>query len=196
MNITDVRIKLMEEPGDRLLAFCSITLARCFVVRDLKLIDGENGRFVAMPSRKLTARCPKCRSKNMLRARFCDQCGTALEPSEGAEVAGSRRPKLYADIAHPISASCRRQVEQAVAEAYERELEASRQPGYVCRYEDYGEEGFAKEAATLGNKFAGSANGSMSGVANGVTNGVTGGPTNGATTHAASVARGGSRRPS
>ena len=147
MNITDVRIKLMEEPGDRLLAFCSITLARCFVVRDLKLIDGENGRFVAMPSRKLTARCPKCRNKNTLRAQFCDQCGTPLQPSDGVEVAGSRRPKLYADIAHPISAGCRRQVEQAVAAAYDRELEASRQPGYVCRYEDYGEEGFAEEAA-------------------------------------------------
>ena len=54
MEITEVRIKLMEEPGERLKAFCSITFDNCFVVRDLKIIDGSNGPFVAMPSRKLT----------------------------------------------------------------------------------------------------------------------------------------------
>ena len=43
MEITEVRIKLMEEPGERLKAFCSITFDNCFVVRDLKIIDGSNG---------------------------------------------------------------------------------------------------------------------------------------------------------
>ena len=146
MNITDVRIKLMGDPSDRLLAFCSITLDRCFVIRDLKIIDGENGRFVAMPSRKLMARCPECNNKNVLRARYCDQCGTELEPSDGVAVNGSRRPKLYADIAHPISAGCRKTLEKHVLEAYERELELQNEPGYVCRYEDYGEENFAQAA--------------------------------------------------
>src|SRR4030095_1754546 len=54
VEITEVRIKLMEEPGERLKAFCSITFDNCLVVRDLKIIDGSNGPFVAMPSRKLT----------------------------------------------------------------------------------------------------------------------------------------------
>ena len=58
MEITEVRIKLMEEPGERLKAFCSITFDDCFVVRDLKIIEGSSGPFVAMPSRKLTAHCP------------------------------------------------------------------------------------------------------------------------------------------
>ena len=40
MEITEVRIKLMEEPSERLQAFCSITFDNCFVVRDLKIIDG------------------------------------------------------------------------------------------------------------------------------------------------------------
>ena len=79
MEITEVRIKLMEEPGERLKAFCSITFDDCFVVRDLKIIEGTSGPFVAMPSRKLTDRCNKCGCKNHLRARFCNGCGHRLE---------------------------------------------------------------------------------------------------------------------
>jgi len=60
MNITEVRIKLMADPNDRLQAFCSITFDHCFVIRDLKIIQGTRGPFVAMPSRKLTDRCPNC----------------------------------------------------------------------------------------------------------------------------------------
>jgi stage V sporulation protein G len=40
VEITEVRIKLMEEGGERLQAFCSITFDNCFVVRDLKIIEG------------------------------------------------------------------------------------------------------------------------------------------------------------
>ena len=58
MQITEVRIKLMEDPGERLKAFCSVTFDNCFVVRDLKIIEGTSGPFVAMPSRKLTSHCP------------------------------------------------------------------------------------------------------------------------------------------
>ena len=43
MEITEVRIKLMEDSDDRLQAFCSITFDNCFVIRDLKIIDGTNG---------------------------------------------------------------------------------------------------------------------------------------------------------
>ena len=60
MEITEVRIKLMEDTDDRLQAFCSITLDDCFVVRDLKIIEGSNGPFIAMPSRKLTCHCGAC----------------------------------------------------------------------------------------------------------------------------------------
>ena len=60
MEISEVRIKLMEKTDDRLRAFCSITFEQCFVIRDLKIIDGASGPFVAMPSRKLTVHCPRC----------------------------------------------------------------------------------------------------------------------------------------
>ena len=49
MDITEVRIKLMEDAGERLQAFCSITFDDAFVVRDLKIIEGTKGSFVAMP---------------------------------------------------------------------------------------------------------------------------------------------------
>ncbi|RMF92958.1 MAG: stage V sporulation protein G [Planctomycetota bacterium] len=136
MQITEVRIKLMDEPGERLKAFCSITFDDCFVIRDLKIIEGASGPFVAMPSRKLTARCPKCRTKNHLRARYCNQCGTHLkEPHIAKDEDG--RPKLYADVAHPINPECREAIQREVIAAYQEELERSKQPGYVSRYEDY-----------------------------------------------------------
>ena len=75
MVITEVRIKLMEDNNERLQAFCSVTFDDAFVVRDLKIIEGTKGSFVAMPSRKLTDRCSSCGCKNHLRARFCNQCG-------------------------------------------------------------------------------------------------------------------------
>ncbi len=81
MEITEVRIKLMEEAGERLQAFCSITFDDCFVIRDLKIIDGSNGPFVAMPSRKLTSHCLQCGAKNHLRANYCNECGAKLNPN-------------------------------------------------------------------------------------------------------------------
>ena len=79
MEITEVRIKLMDAPGERLKAFCSITFDNCFVIRDLKIIQGSKGAFVAMPSRKLTDRCPRCGTKNHLRSHYCNECGVELE---------------------------------------------------------------------------------------------------------------------
>jgi DNA-binding cell septation regulator SpoVG len=78
VEITEVRIKLSDESQERLLAFCSITIDGCFVVRDLKIIQGTKGPFVAMPSRKLTDRCMRCQYKNCLRAVYCGQCGARL----------------------------------------------------------------------------------------------------------------------
>ena len=50
MEITDIRIALREE--DRLKAFVTLTFDDCFVVRGVKVIRGQQGLFVAMPSRK------------------------------------------------------------------------------------------------------------------------------------------------
>ena len=138
MEITEVRIKLMEDPDDRLQAFCSITFDDCFVVRDLKIIEGANGPFVAMPSRKLTGHCPDCGSKNHLRSLYCNQCGARLNDRSARDQEG--RAKLYADIAHPINSQCREMIQNRVIAEYRGEIERAKQPGYMSRYdEDYEE---------------------------------------------------------
>lgn len=50
MDITEVKVFPVNE--DRLKAYVSITIDACFVVRDLKIIEGPSGLFVAMPSKK------------------------------------------------------------------------------------------------------------------------------------------------
>lgn len=50
MEVTEVRVFPVEE--NRLKAYVTITFDHCFVVRDLKVISGNNGLFVAMPSKK------------------------------------------------------------------------------------------------------------------------------------------------
>ncbi len=52
MEITDVRIRKISEEG-KMKAVVSITFDDEFVVHDIKIIDGQNGLFVAMPSRKM-----------------------------------------------------------------------------------------------------------------------------------------------
>ncbi len=52
MNITDVRVKKFHGQN-RLKAIAAITIDECFVVHELRIIDGKAGLFVAMPSRKM-----------------------------------------------------------------------------------------------------------------------------------------------
>ena len=51
MNITDIRIRKVAKEG-KLKAVASITIDGEFVVHDIKIIDGDKGLFIAMPSRK------------------------------------------------------------------------------------------------------------------------------------------------
>ncbi len=138
MQLTEIRINLSDPRQGRLKAFCSLTFDQTFVVRDVKLIDGPGGLFLAMPSRKLTDRCPRCSEKNHLRARFCNQCGSRLDEHRaerhahnGHHAGLGGRFKLHADIAHPINVQCRSLIERSVINAYMDELERSKQPGYV-----------------------------------------------------------------
>ena len=143
MEITEIRIKLMNDPNERLQAFCSLTFDGSFVIRDLKIIQGTKGSFVAMPSRKLTDHCPRCSAKNHLRAQFCNECGVRLHQDRAMKT-DDGRAKLYADIAHPINSDCRETIQEQVLIAYVSELERSKLPGYVCIYDDYGEDNFAQ----------------------------------------------------
>lgn len=52
MKITDVRVRIVKKYDSKLKAVASITIDDCFVVHDIKVIEGSKGYFVAMPSRK------------------------------------------------------------------------------------------------------------------------------------------------
>ena len=129
MEISEVRVKLVENKDDRLKAFCSITMDNEFVVRDIKIIEGTGGLFVAMPSRKMSDHCEKCVGKNHLRARFCNNCGASLSENR-AKKDFKGRMKLHADIAHPINVECRKKIQEKVIIAFNEEVEKSKQPGY------------------------------------------------------------------
>ena len=52
LNITDVRVRKINQDG-KMKAIVSVTLDDAFVIHDVKVIEGNNGLFVAMPSRKM-----------------------------------------------------------------------------------------------------------------------------------------------
>ncbi len=85
MDITEVKVFPVNE--ERLKAYVSITFDNCFVVRDLKIINGTSGLFVAMPSKK-------------------------------------RKDGQFKDIAHPLNSETRNKIEEAVFEAYEKEVKS------------------------------------------------------------------------
>src|SRR3990167_6411171 len=87
MKITEVRIFQKEDNDKKLRAFATITFDDCFVVRDIKIIEGSRGCFVAMPSRRVKEPCLRCRHRNMVHSRYCNQCGASLE------MAGNQKSK-------------------------------------------------------------------------------------------------------
>lgn len=52
MKITDVRVRLVKKDDSKLKAVSSVTFDDCFVIHDIKVIEGNDGSFIAMPSRK------------------------------------------------------------------------------------------------------------------------------------------------
>ncbi|OEU66272.1 MAG: hypothetical protein BBJ57_00780 [Desulfobacterales bacterium PC51MH44] len=128
MKISEVRVKLVSNKDIRLKAFCSITIDNEFVVREIKVIEGTSGFFVAMPSRKMTDHCGKCGGKNHLRAKFCNNCGAKLKENRARkDIKG--KMKLHADIAHPINGECRQRIQEKVTAAFNEEMDKSNQSG-------------------------------------------------------------------
>ena len=123
MEITEVRIVLKDSPDKKLKAYATVTFDNVFVVRNIKVIEGSTGLFIAMPSRKVKHPCPKCSFKNELRSKYCNQCAAVL-PVEAVtqrveEPASSQSE--HKDIAHPITQQFREYLQKRVLEAYEQE---------------------------------------------------------------------------
>ena len=52
MKITSVNVRKIEKEGSRMKGIASVLLDDCFAVHDIRIIEGDNGLFIAMPSRK------------------------------------------------------------------------------------------------------------------------------------------------
>ena len=52
MEITSVKIRKFEREGSRMKGFASVVVDNAFAIHDIRIIEGDNGLFIAMPSRK------------------------------------------------------------------------------------------------------------------------------------------------
>ena len=123
MEITEARVFLKDSPDKKLKAYVTVTFDNAFVVRNIKVIEGTTGLFIAMPSRKIKQPCPKCGFKNELRSKFCNQCAVQLplvSRPAGAETNANAQLE-HKDIAHPITQPFREYLQKRILEAYDQE---------------------------------------------------------------------------
>ena len=129
MKITEVRIFKKDDLKNKLRAFVTITFDDAFVIRDIKVIEGSKGFFVAMPSRRVKDPCPKCNHRNEKGSKFCNQCGANIDGvtsrSPKFDEGGEDRDSEHKDIAHPITLECREYIQKTVLEAFEKEKSKS-----------------------------------------------------------------------
>lgn len=122
MEITEVRIFLKDSPDKKLKAYATVTFDNAFVVRNIKVIEGGTGLFIAMPSRKMKSPCPKCGFRNEMRSKYCNHCAGQL-PAVSVPI-NSREMDTqseHRDIAHPITQIFRDYLQKKVLEAYNLE---------------------------------------------------------------------------
>ena len=126
MEITEVRIFPKEGVNNKLRAYATITIDNAFVVRNIKIIEGKAGLFIAMPSRKIKDSCPKCNHKNVVHSKFCNECGNRLPVSDSSvsSIPGEMldlRQSEHKDIAHPITVQAREYIQKKILDAYQAE---------------------------------------------------------------------------
>jgi len=85
LKITSVNVHITDKEDNRMKGIASVLLDDCFAIHDIRIISGDGGLFVAMPSRKTAT--------------------------------GG-----YRDITHPITAECRKMFEDAILDAYNKEI--------------------------------------------------------------------------
>jgi stage V sporulation protein G len=124
MEITEVRIFLKDSHEKKLKAYATVTFDNAFVVRNIKVIEGGGGCFIAMPSRKIKSACPKCGYRNEIKSKYCNQCAAQIpvivRPST-TEQEGEGAQSEHRDIAHPITQIFRDCLQKRILEAYESE---------------------------------------------------------------------------
>ena len=129
MEVTEVRVSVRDSGSKKLKAYATVTFDDCFVVRNIKIIEGTSGLFVAMPARRMKQFCQKCGKRIDVGGRFCVNCGVQLPLQSQAPNDDDRREagSGHQDIAHPINQRFRDYLQTKVMDAYvaEREMAVS-----------------------------------------------------------------------
>ena len=93
MTITDVRVRLINRQDNNHKAICSFTIDNCFVVHDLRIIQGDNGLFVGMPRRltksgewKDVAHCLDNQTRELLFNKVIDAYNNELSKAKNGNV--------------------------------------------------------------------------------------------------------------
>lgn len=120
MQITEVRLFMKQGQDKKLKCYVTVTFDNVFVVRNIKVIQGPSGFFIAMPSRKLKLPCQQCGFKNDVGSKFCNDCGCDLPVPTQEEIAMHDAKSEHRDIAHPITQSFRELLQSKILEAYNR----------------------------------------------------------------------------
>ena len=124
MEITEIRVFPKEGQDKKLKAYTTVTFDNSFVVRNIKVIQGSNALFIAMPSRKMKISCPKCNAKNEIGSKFCNHCG-AEQHNNGIHQNTDAKAE-HRDMAHPITQEFRDYLQNKILEAYKKEVETER----------------------------------------------------------------------
>ena len=121
MEITEIRVFPKEGQDKKLKAYTTVTFDNAFVVRNIKVIQGTSGLFIAMPSRKMKKACPKCSFKNEVGSKFCNHCAAVIPADHDATPDPEEAKAEHRDIAHPITQQFREYLQNKILEAYKKE---------------------------------------------------------------------------
>jgi stage V sporulation protein G len=113
MEITNVRLSPVTNI-QILKAYVSVTFDGCFVVHDIKIVQGKKGIIVCMPSKKADIECESCGKKIPLGSMFCPLCGASVKIITGSV----DKKKEHRDIAHPINEETRAYISEMVLNYY------------------------------------------------------------------------------
>ena len=114
LNISDVSIKLNK--SRTIVAYVSIVLDNSFIVHDIKIVNGNKGLLVIMPSRKLYEKCVSCFYPNTENSNFCNFCGKELTSDS------DHNSSKKIDIAHPINNEFRLHLQKQILDKYLLEI--------------------------------------------------------------------------
>ena len=117
MEITEIRVFQKEGQDKKLKAYATVTFDDAFVVRNIKVIQGSNGLFIAMPSRKMKRLCQKCHFKNEVGSKFCGHCGASVKQEHPNTDLPDAKTE-HRDIAHPITQQFREYLQKKILGKY------------------------------------------------------------------------------